>query len=114
MKAVVVIGALVAGAGLFGPGVAHAGVSPHCQQDGYCVFSAANFGGTKVGVPTGGGCRPTSELGVPVVRSAARGFGDGNALVLYADQACATTAGTVYTELPDITATAYRLIPIPG
>ncbi|AXB43448.1 hypothetical protein A4R43_13560 [Amycolatopsis albispora] len=109
-----VIGALVAGGTLLGSGVAAAEPSPHCQQHGYCVFSATGFGGTKASVPTGGGCRATSELGIPVVRSAARGFGDGYALELYADQNCATSAGTVYFELPDTTATAYRLIPIPG
>ncbi|WP_410658893.1 hypothetical protein [Amycolatopsis sp. lyj-112] len=89
-------------------------VSPHCQQDGYCLFSGTDFGGTKVSVPTGRGCKPVSALGIPAAGSAARGFGDANALELYADEACTVSAGTVFHEIPDTAAKAYRLIPIPG
>lgn len=111
--AVLLAGALSGGA-LSGSTLSVQEVSPHCQQDGYCLFSGTDFGGTKVSVPTGRGCEPVSALGIPVAGSAARGFGDGNALELYADEACTVSAGTVFHEIPETAAKAYRLIPIPG
>jgi hypothetical protein len=104
---------VVAGSALAAP-PAQAEVSPHCTDDGYCLFSGPEFTGTKVVVPSGSGCRPVSGLGLTTVRSAARGFGDGYALRLYSDTTCSTSAGTVYDEVASTSATAYRLIPIPG
>ncbi|GLY65625.1 peptidase inhibitor family I36 protein [Amycolatopsis taiwanensis] len=103
----------LAGSALAAP-AALADVSPHCQQSGYCLFSGAGFTGTRVTVSSGTGCHPVSDLGLPVARSAARGFGDGAALTLYSDTQCTTSIGTVFTELPDISAASYRLTPLPG
>jgi hypothetical protein len=93
---------------------ASADVSPQCTEGGYCLFSGAGFTGTKVVVPVGAGCRQVSGLGFPVAHSAARGFGDGYALQLFADSACGTLVATVFSDVPNTTAAAYRLLPIPG
>lgn len=89
-------------------------VSPHCQEPGYCLFSGTSFTGTRATVPPTYGCHPISDLGFPIARSAARGFGDGAALQLFTDSTCATLAATVYTEVPTTSATAYRLSRIPS
>lgn len=88
-------------------------VSPHCQEPGYCLFSGTSFTGTRVVLPASFGCHPVSDLGFPTARSAARGFGDGSALILYSDTTCTTAATTVHDELPTTTANSYRLLPIP-
>ncbi|MCC8250306.1 hypothetical protein [Saccharothrix luteola] len=88
-------------------------VSPHCQESGYCVFSGTSFTGTRAVLPLSYGCHPVTDLGFTTARSAARGFGDGTALQLFADSACATRVATVYHEVPTTTATSYRLMPIP-
>lgn len=110
--------ALVAGlttAGVGGvAGAAEVEVSPHCQVGGYCLFPGENFTGTRAVLPYGYGCRQVSDLGFPIARSAARGFGDGAALELYADDDCGTPVATVYYEVPVTAAASYRLIPIPG
>src|SRR5262249_18530993 len=91
-----------------------ADISPHWAEGGHCLFSDPTFGGTKVGLPSGSGCRPVTSVGVPVARSAARGSGDGYALRLFADTACGTLVATVFRDVPSTTAAAYRLMPIPG
>lgn len=88
-------------------------VSPHCQESGYCVFSGASFTGARAIVPLSYGCHPVTDLGFTTARSAARGFGDGTALQLFADSTCTTRVATVYHEVPTTTATSYRLMPIP-
>jgi hypothetical protein len=98
---------------LFAATPAVAEVSQHCQQAGYCLFSGSRFDGTKVSVPTGGGCRPVESLGIDAARSAARGFGDGYALELFSDSACANRIGTVSKEISGISAETYRLTMIP-
>ncbi|MEV8442887.1 hypothetical protein AB0425_36375 [Actinosynnema sp. NPDC051121] len=89
-------------------------VSPHCQEPGYCLFSGTSFTGTRAVVPPTYGCHPVSDLGFPTARSAARGFGDGAALQLFTDSACATPVATVYNEVATTSATAYRLSRIPS
>ncbi|MCE6997946.1 hypothetical protein LZG04_24555 [Saccharothrix sp. S26] len=91
-----------------------ADVSPHCGQPGYCLFSGTSFTGTRATVPPTYGCHPVSALGFTPARSAARGFGDGSALELFADTTCITRLATVYDEVPTTTAVAYRLTPIPA
>ncbi|GIH15029.1 peptidase inhibitor family I36 protein [Rugosimonospora africana] len=112
---VIVTGALVvAGSALAAPSPAQADVSPHCADAGYCLFSGTNFTGTEVTVSSGSGCRPVSGLGIATARSAARGYGDSYALQLYSDTTCTTSAGVVFDEVASTSATAYRLVPIPG
>ncbi|ROP40393.1 hypothetical protein [Saccharothrix texasensis] len=89
-------------------------VSGHCRESGYCVFSGASFTGARTVVPQSYGCHPVTDLGFPTARSAARGFGDGTALQLFADTACTALAATVYHEVPATTAGSYRLMPIPA
>lgn len=88
-------------------------VSPHCQESGYCLFSGTSFTGTRAVLPLSYGCHPVTDLGFTTARSAARGFGDGTALQLFADSTCTTRVATVYHEVPTTTATSYRLMPIP-
>lgn len=95
------------------PAAASSSVSPHCQESGYCVFSGTSFTGTRTVVPQSYGCHPITDLGFPTARSAARGFGDGTALQLFADPTCTTRVATVYHEVPTTTATSYLLMPIP-
>jgi hypothetical protein len=112
---VIVTGALVvAGGALAAPSPAQADVSPHCTEAGYCLFSGTDFTGTRVAVSSGSGCRPVSGLGIATVRSVARGYGDGYALQLYSDTGCTASAGVVFGDVANTSATAYRLIPIPG
>lgn len=112
---VILTGALVvAGGALAAPSPALADVSPHCTDAGYCLFSGTNFTGTRVVVPSGSGCRPVSGLGFATARSAARGYGDSYALQLYSDTGCTTSAGVVLGDVASTSATAYRLIPLPG
>ncbi|TQM83016.1 hypothetical protein FHX81_5429 [Saccharothrix saharensis] len=59
------------------------------------------------------GCHPVADPGFPTARSAARGFGDGSALELFADTTCTTRVATVHHEVPTTTAASYRLTPIP-
>lgn len=87
---------------------------PHCQEDGYCLFSGTDFTGVKAVLPADYGCHPVSALGYPTARSAARGFGDGLGLVLYSDTTCGTHAATVYDEIPATSAKSYRLLPLPA
>jgi hypothetical protein len=113
-RRIILIGAtVVAGSTLAAP-AAQAEVSSHCTDSGYCLFSGTNFTGTEVVVPAGTGCRPVSTLGITTARSAARGYGDSYVLQLYTDTSCTTSAGTVTSEVASTSATAYRLIAIPG
>jgi hypothetical protein len=111
---IILTGALVVAGSTLAAAPAHADVSPHCTDAGYCLFSGTGFTGTRVAVSSGSGCRPVSGLGITTVRSAARGYGDGYALQLYSDTTCTTSAGVVFDEVASTSATAYRLIPIPG
>ena len=47
------------------------------------------------------------------VRDLWRAYGDSWALDLYADEACTTSAGTVYFEIANTSAKAYRLLRLP-
>lgn len=107
-------GSLVALGTLGVPGVALAEVSPHCTQDGYCLFSGSDFTGTEASPDSTGGCHLTSDLGLPVVRSAARGFGDGSVLVLYTDTACTSSPTFVTGDVADTSARSYRVMLVPG
>ncbi|MEU4768725.1 hypothetical protein AB0H12_36300 [Actinosynnema sp. NPDC023794] len=89
-------------------------VSPHCQESGYCLFSGTSFTGTRAVLPLSYGCHPVTDLGFTTARSAARGFGDGTALQLFADSTCTTRVATVYHEVPTTAAASYRLMPIPS
>lgn len=111
---VILTGALVLAGSAFVATPAHADVSPHCADAGYCLFSGTDFTGTKVAVSSGSGCHPASSLGIAAIRSVARGYGDGYALQLYSDTACSTSAGVVFQDTANTSATAYRLVPIPG
>lgn len=93
---------------------AQAEVSPHCQQHGYCLFSGAEFRGTKASVTSGNGCHSVSALGFPTARSVAQGFGDGETLELYADRACETSLGLALDEIPTTSAKSYRIRFIPS
>ncbi|NUT49619.1 MAG: hypothetical protein HOV94_20265, partial [Saccharothrix sp.] len=77
------------------------------------LFSGTSFTGTRA-VPQRFGCFPVSDLGFDTARSAARGSGDGSALVLYSDTSCATSVATVYYEVPNTAAKSYRMLPIPS
>ncbi len=115
MKRIAFIGAAVLTAGLVTAAPAAAGVSPHCLEGGYCLFSAPQFGGTKAVLShTWGHCRLVSSLGFTPARSAARGFGDGAALELYSDTTCTNSVAVVFQDVPDVTALSYAVIPIPG
>ncbi|MEV0680753.1 hypothetical protein AB0I60_29980 [Actinosynnema sp. NPDC050436] len=114
MKRTAVIGAVVLASGLLGAAPAGAAVGPHCQEDGYCLFSGEGFGGTKAVLPADYGCHRVSSLGFSPARSAARGYGDGTAPALYSDATCATHPTYVYDEVPSTSALSYRLLPIPG
>ncbi|CCH34636.1 hypothetical protein ABZ816_30260 [Actinosynnema sp. NPDC047251] len=114
MKRIAVVGAVVLAGGLLGAAPASAAVSPHCQEDGYCLFSGTQFSGTKAVLPTSWGCYPVSSLGFGPARSAARGYGDGSALAIYSDANCANRLAFVHDEVPATTALSYRLLPIPG
>ncbi|MEU4743752.1 hypothetical protein AB0G02_25265 [Actinosynnema sp. NPDC023658] len=91
-----------------------ADVSPHCQEPGYCLFSGADFTGTRAVLPSTYGCHPVSDVGFATARSAARGFGDGTGLVLYSDTTCTTSVAVVRQEVPTTAAKSYRLLPIPA
>ncbi|WP_370933318.1 hypothetical protein [Amycolatopsis sp. cg13] len=91
-----------------------ADVSAHCQQDGYCLFSATEFAGEKVSVPTGSGCRSVAYLGITTARSAARGYGDSKVLELFSDNQCSNYVGTVVGEVANTSAAAYRIMSIPS
>ncbi|MBW4716391.1 hypothetical protein [Saccharothrix obliqua] len=114
MRRIAVIGAAVLATGLLGAVPAGAAVSPHCQEDGYCLFSGVGFGGTRAVLPAEHGCRAVSTLGFTPARSAARGYGDGLALEIFADTGCADHLAFVYDEVPETNARSYRLVPVPG
>ncbi|WP_406270250.1 hypothetical protein OHT93_18240 [Streptomyces sp. NBC_00191] len=109
--ATVVTGSLIGGATH-----AAADVSPNCQESGYCLFEGAGFTGKKAVVPTSTGCRGTSTLGISAARSAAQGFGDGKALLLYSDTRCTQRITDVSENLAslDPAALSYSLVNLPG
>lgn len=107
------LGTLLAAPATAAPTVSPAPVSPHCQEDGYCLFSGTDFTGVKAVLPAVYGCHPVSALGYPTARSAARGFGDGLGLILYSDSTCGTHAANVHDEVPTTSAKSYRLLPLP-
>lgn len=108
------VGAFLFTATLFTAAPASADVSPHCKDAGYCLFSGTQFTGTRALVPSRYGCHPVSSLGFTTARSAARGFGDGAALILYSDTTCTTETAIVFQEVPTTSAKSYRLLPIPA
>jgi hypothetical protein len=107
------LAAVVLGVGLLVAAPA-AAAGEHCQSGAYCLFSGTDYTGTSAAVPAGLGCHAVSTLGFPVAHSAARGFGDGYALLLYADGACTTSLGNVNSDVPNTSAAGYRLVPIPS
>jgi hypothetical protein len=92
---------------------AHADVSVHCQEDGYCLFSGAGFAGEKVSLRAGNGCRSVADLGIATARSAARGYGDSKVLELFSDGQCSNSLGAVVDEVANTSAAAYRIVSIP-
>lgn len=115
-RRIMTVGAAVASVvvgGVLAATPASADVSQHCQEGGYCLFSGANFTGTKV-VLEDRGCHQVSELGFTPARSAARGFGDGLALQLFSDGSCGDSLGFVFDEVSNTNARSYLLMFVPG
>jgi hypothetical protein len=113
VRLITAFAAVLLGAGMFAAAPAVA-AGEHCQTGAYCLYSGTNYTGIKAVVPTGLGCHAVSTLGFPVAHSAARGFGDGYVLQLYADTACTSSLGNVNTDVPNTKAAGYRVMPIPS
>lgn len=113
IRHLVALAAVVLGIGM-ATAVPAAAAGEHCHSGAYCLFAGTNYTGTSAVVSSGLGCHAVSALGFPVAHSAARGFGDGFALQLYADSACTSSLGNVNSDVPNTSASGYRLIPIPS
>jgi peptidase inhibitor family I36 len=109
----VALAAVVLGAGV-ATAMPAAAAGEHCRSGTYCLFSGTNYTGIKAVVPSGAGCHAVSTLGFPVAHSAARGFGDGYALQLFADASCKSSLGYANFDVPNTSAAGYRLMPIPS
>ncbi|MEU2539353.1 hypothetical protein [Streptomyces iakyrus] len=95
---------------------AAADVSANCQESGYCLFDGTSFTANKAVLPNVTGCHTVSSLGISAARSAARGYGDSKALVLYSDTQCSQRITDVMQDRASLNpaALSYALVNLPG